>query len=378
MRNQEVARVFNEIADLLEIKGDNPFRIRAYRRAAQNIEGLSKRVEDLSKEELVKIPGIGQDLADKIITYINTGHIELLDELKKEIPTGLFEIMGVPGVGPKTAKLFYEKLNVKSIEELEKLALEHKLSTLPGIKGKTEENILKGIQILKKSRERKPIGKILPIAMEIVEFLKKKAPISRIDLAGSLRRWKDTIKDIDILAMSENPLKTMTIFTEMPNVKEILSKGSTRSSIITQEDIQVDLRIVERKSYGAALAYFTGSKNHNIKLRELAIKKGLKLNEYGIFRQEDDYKIGGEEEEDVYRILGLQYIPPELREDMGEIEAALEGGLPELITLEDIKGDLHMHSRWTDGSHKIEELVWSAKERGYSYIAITDHSKGLG
>lgn len=378
MKNQEIAKVFTEIADLLEIKGDNPFRIRAYRRAAQNIEGLSKRVEDLSKEELIEIPGIGNDLADKIITYINTGRLEILDELKKEIPEGIFEIMRVPGVGPKTAKLFYEKLNIKSVEELERMASERKLSNLPGIKGRTEDNILKGIQTLKKSRDRKPIGKVLPIAMEIVDFLKKKAPILRIDIAGSIRRWKDTIKDIDILALSENPLKTMTIFTEMPNVKEILSKGVTKSSVITHEDIQVDLRIVEEKSYGAALAYFTGSKNHNIKVRELALKKGLKINEYGIFRQADDYKLGGEKEEDIYRILGLPYIPPELREDTGEIEAALDGTLPELITIGDIKGDLHMHSNWSDGSHKIEELVEAARMLGYSYIAITDHSKGLG
>ncbi len=379
MKNQEIAQVFNEIADLLEIKGaDNPFRIRAYRRAAQNIEGLSKKIETLSIEDLVKIPGIGQDLADKIINYINSGHIEILDELKNEIPEGVFHIMSVPGIGPKTAKLLYEKFGIKDIDELARLASEHKLSTLSGVKSKTEDNILKGIQTLRKDMERKPIGRVLPIAHEIIEFLKNNAPISRIDIAGSLRRWKDTIKDIDILATSPDSNKAMDVFTGMPNVKEVLSKGATRSSIIIQEGLQVDLRIVDRKSYGSALAYFTGSKNHNIKLREMAIKKGLKINEYGIFQQEDHKRLCGDNEEDVYRILGLSYIPPELRENMGEIEASLEGSLPTLINLNDIQGDLHMHSRWSDGSHTIEDLVQAAKGQGYSYIAITDHSKGLG
>ncbi len=378
MKNQEIANIFNEIADLLEIKGDNPFRIRAYRRAAQNIEGLPKNIEALTKDEMLKIPGIGQDLADKIINYITTGHVQLLDDLRKEIPEGVFQIMSVPGVGPKTAKLLYEKLGIKEIEELERFASEHKLSLLPGIKMKTEENILKGIQTLRKGMERKPLGRVLPIAEEIVGFLKKNAPVSRIDIAGSLRRWKDTIKDIDILATSPDPNVMMTVFTEMPNVKEVLSKGVTRSSIIIRDGIQVDLRIVDNKSYGSALAYFTGSKNHNIRLREMAVKKGLKINEYGIFTQDDDKRLGGDNEDDVYRILGIPYIPPELREDSGEIEAALEGKLPELIILKDIRGDLHMHSRWSDGSHKIEDLVNAAMEHGYSYIAITDHSKGLG
>lgn len=378
MINQEIAKIFNEIADLLEIKGDNPFRIRAYRRAALNIESLPKKIETLSKEELLKIPGIGQDLADKIEGYIKTGQIQALEDLKKEIPEGLLNIMSVPGIGPKTSKLLYDRLNIKDINDLERLASEHKLAALPGIKGKTEENILKGIEVLKRGMERKPIGKVLPIANEIIEFLKKNAPISRIDLAGSLRRWKDTVNDIDILAASTDSKRTMLAFTEMPNVKEVLSKGYTRSSVIIREGMQVDLRLVEKEAYGSALTYFTGSKNHNIKLREMAVKKGLKINEYGIFREKDNKRLGGEEEDDIYRILGLSYIPPELREDMGEIESAAEGTLPELITLNDIKGDLHVHSNWSDGSHTFEELADFAKNLGYSYIAITDHSKGLG
>jgi DNA polymerase (family 10) len=283
----------------------------------------------------------------------------------------------VPGLGPKTAGLLYEKFLVKNIDELEKLASGHKLAGLPGIKEKTEDNILKGIGMLKRGRERQPLGKVLPIANNILEHLKKNAPVAKIDIAGSLRRWKDTIKDIDLLATSDNPEKVMNAFVHLPKVKEILMHGPTKSSVIISENLQVDLRVVEKESYGAALAYFTGSKEHNIRLREIAIKKGLKLNEYGLFREKDNKRLGGEKETDVYTILGLPYIPPELREDRGEIEAALSGTLPSLLTLEDIKGDLHVHSRWSDGSHTFEELVEAARKRGYAYFALTDHSRGL-
>ncbi len=378
MKNQEIAKIFNEIADLLEIKGENPFRIRAYRRAAQNIEGLTKGVEDISTEEILRIPGIGHDLAGKIEEYLKTGKIQAHEELKREIPEGLLTLLSVPGLGPKTSKLLYEKLNIRNVDDLERLAREHKLVGLPGIREKTEENILKGIEMLKRGKERQPIGRVLPVANDILGHLKKKAPILKIDLAGSLRRWKDTIKDIDILVASEDPKEVMKVFVHLPHVKEVLMHGPTKSTIITHEDLQVDLRVVEKDSYGAALAYFTGSKAHNIRLREMAVKKGLKINEYGIFRDKDNKRIGGEKEEDVYKILDLQYIPPELREDQGEIEAALEGRLPDLINLEDIKGDLHVHSKWSDGSHTFEQLVEAAKKHGYSYIAITDHSKGLG
>ncbi|MCL5063367.1 MAG: DNA polymerase/3'-5' exonuclease PolX [Nitrospirae bacterium] len=378
MKNQEIARIFNEIADLLEIKGENPFRIRAYRRAAQNIEGLLKSVEETPKEELLKVPGIGQDLAGKIEEYLKTGRMQAHEELKHEIPEGLLALLSVPSLGPKTSKLLYEKLKIKGIDDLERLASEHKLAGLPGIKEKTEENILKGIEMLKRGKERQPLGKVLPIANDILEHLKKKAPVDRIDLAGSLRRWKDTIKDIDILATSDNPKEVMKVFVHLPHVKDVLMHGPTKSTVIIHEDLQVDLRVVEKESYGAAMAYFTGSKEHNIRLREMAMKKGLKINEYGIFREKDNKKIGGEKEEDVYRILGLPYIPPELREDQGEIEAAQEGKLPKLVALNDIKGDLHVHSKWSDGSHTFDQLVDAARGYGYSYIAITDHSKGLG
>lgn len=378
MKNQEIARIFNDIADLLEIKGENPFRIRAYRRAALNIESLTKNVAEISKDELMKVPGIGQDLAGKIEEYVRTGRLQAYEDLKKEVPEGLSMLLSVPSLGPKTAKLLFEKLKIKNLEDLEHFAREHKLIGLPGIKEKTEENILKGIEMLKRGMERQPLGKVLLIANDILEHLKKKVTINKISIAGSIRRWKDTIKDIDILATSQDPKAVMNAFVHLPHVKDVLMHGPTKSSIIIHERLQVDLRVVEEDSFGAALAYFTGSKAHNIRLREMAVKSGLKINEYGIFREKDDKKLGGKKEEDVYKILGLPFIPPELREDSGEIEAAIEGRLPNLVSLKDIKGDLHVHTKRSDGSHDFDELIEEAKKRGYEYIAITDHSKGLG
>ncbi len=378
MKNQGIARIFNDIADLLEIKGENPFRIRAYRRAAQNMEALTKDVAETTKDELLNIPGIGQDLAGKIEEYVKTGRLRFYEDLKKEVPESLSVLLSVPGLGPKTARLLFEKLNVKDMETLEQLAREHKLSGLPGIKEKTEENILKGIEMLKRGMERQPLGKVLPVADDILKHLESKAPVKKLSIAGSIRRWKDTIKDIDILATSQDPKAVMKAFVHLPHVKDVLMHGPTKSSVIIHEGLQVDLRVVEEDSFGAALAYFTGSKAHNIRLREMAMKSGLKVNEYGIFREKDDEKLGGKEEEDIYRILGLPYISPELREDTGEVEAAMAGKLPKLVELNDIKGDLHVHTKRSDGSHDFDELIQEAKKKGYEYIAITDHSKGLG
>ncbi len=378
MKNQEIAKVFNEIADILEIKGENPFRIRAYRRAAQNIDGLSKDVAVLSNDELRKIPGIGADLADKIREYVRTGGLRFYDDLKREVPSGIVNLLSVPGLGPRTAKMLFESLDVKDIDDLERYAREGKLRGLPGIQAKTEENILKGIEMLKRRGGRFPIGRVLPVADEIIKTLLKGSPVKEISVAGSLRRWKETIKDIDILSISDDPKKMMNIFTRLPQCKEVLMKGPTKSSIVTAEGIQVDLRVVSDDSYGSALAYFTGSKAHNIRLREMAVRKGLKINEYGIFDVKTGKKLGGRKEEDVYRLLDLPYIPPEMREDMGEVEAAMEGRLPELIVPKDIEGDLHVHSKNSDGSHEIDELITFAKKKGYKYIAITDHSKSLG
>jgi len=378
MKNQEIARIFNEIADILEIRGENPFRIRAYRRAAQNIDGLSKDVKDMAVEELRKIPGIGADLAEKIREYVTTGTLGFYEDLRKEVPSGLISLLSVPGLGPRTAKMLFERLGIKDMNELERHAKEGRLRGLPGIKAKTEENILKGVEMLKRRTGRFPIGRVLPVAEGIIEALLKETPVREINIAGSLRRWKETIKDIDILAVSDYPQKMMNAFTRLPQCKEVLMKGPTKSSIVTEEGIQVDLRVVSEDSYGSALAYFTGSKAHNIRLREMAMKKGYKINEYGIFEVRTGRRLGGRHEGDIYKILGLPYIPPEMREDMGEVEAAMEGRLPDLIGFDDIKGDLHVHTKDSDGSHSIEEIAGVAKARGYKYIAITDHSKSLG
>lgn len=378
MTNRDIAEMFDEMADLLEIRGENPFRIRAYRKAARNIEGIPREAGGMTEEDLLDIPGIGKDLASKIKEYASTGRLRALEDLKKQMPEGIAALLAVPGLGPKTASLLYDRLKVKDIDGLERLAIEHKLSGMPGIKDKTEENILKGIGILKRGRERRPIGSMLPAANEITELLRKESPVRRISLAGSLRRWKETIKDIDILATSDEPEKVMNAFVHLSVAKQILMHGPTKSSIVIADGVQVDLRVVEEDSFGSALCYFTGSKAHNIRLREMASKAGLKINEYGIFREKDDKRLGGEREEDIYNVLGLPCIPPELREDAGEIEAAVEGRLPELVDPDDIRGDLHVHTKYSDGSHGIEELVDEARKRGYEYIAITDHTKGLG
>ena len=376
MRNQEVATIFRDIASILEIKRENPFRIRAYEKAALNIESLTGDIATIAeRKELEKIPGVGKDLAGKIEEILNTGTCSHLEELKKEIPAGLIEMLAVPGLGPKTAKLFYDKLKIASVDELEEMARSHKLHGLPGIKEKTEENILKGIELLRQGRERSLLGTILPLVNEIKERLKKLPKVKQISEAGSVRRKKETIRDIDILVISSDSQKVMEVFTTMPLAGDILAKGPTKSSIRTRQGIQVDLRVVEPESFGAALCYFTGSKAHNIRIREMGVKLGLKINEYGVFRGEK--KIGGKTEKEVYQAVGLPYIPPELREDRGEIEAALAGNLPRLVELKDIRGDFHVHSSYSDGSSAFEEIAEKAKSIGLEWVGVCDHSQSL-
>ncbi len=378
MKNREIARIFSEIADIQEFRGYDIFKIRAYRRAALNLEGMSKGVDALSHKELLEIPGIGKDFAAKIEEYLATGKIEVHEKLKEEVPSGMLDLLVVPGLGPKTARLLYNKLGVRGIDDLERLAVEHRLAgAIPKVRQKTEENILRGIAMVKRGRERYPLGRVLPLARGLVDDLRKNGNVERMEVAGSIRRSKDTVKDIDIVATSPDPTALMAAFTTLPQVIQVLVNGTTKSSVIVKEGIQVDLRVVERESYGAALAYLTGSKNHNVRLRDMAVRQGLKINEYGIFRDEDDRRLGGAEEEDVYRVLGLPFIPPELREDSGEVEAALSDSLPRLLTTDDIRGDLHVHSRWSDGMHSIEKLAAAARKHGLSYLALTDHSHSL-
>jgi DNA polymerase (family X) len=377
MKNREIARIFSDLADILEIKEDNVFKIRAYRKAALNLEGLTQDVAELSHKELLEIPGVGQDLAAKIEEYLQTGSVAMHDRLKSEIPAGVFSLLAIPDLGPKTAKMIYDTLGITSIEELERAALEHRLVGVRGIQQKTEENILRGIEAVRRGRERQPLGRMLPAALDLVKAIRKLARVERIEVAGSIRRRRESIKDIDMVATAPDPAAVMDAFVSLPQVYQVLMKGATRASVVIRERVQVDLRVVEPEAFGAALAYLTGSKPHNVRLREMAVKRGLKINEYGIF-DEANHRLGGEEEEDVYRLLGLPFVPPELREDQGEIEAALAGALPHLVELCDIRGDLHLHSKWSDGAHSIADLAEAARQRGLSYIAITDHSQGLG
>ncbi len=376
MKNVEIADLFNEIADFLEVKDENPFRIRAYRRVAQALEGLSEDIAAIAERNALQdVPGIGKDLAGKIQEYLTAGKIEYLEGLRKEIPAGVIDLMGIHGVGPKTAKLLYEQVGVDSVEKLEELAKAHTLAGLPGIKAKTEENILKGIAVWRSGRERMPLGTALVLAEAILGELRKLREVNQISPAGSLRRMKETVKDIDILITSKNPARIMGVFTGLPNVAEILAHGETKSSVRLRENIQVDLRVVEPECFGAALQYFTGSKQHNIRVRELAQRKGLKVSEYGVFNDKTDRRVAGKTEEAVYGAIGLPFIPPELREDSGEIEAALEERLPTLVSLEDIRGDLQMHTTWSDGAHSLADLAAGVRTKGYQYMGVTDHSK---
>jgi DNA polymerase (family 10) len=379
VKNLEIARIFYNIADLLEIKGENPFKVRAYRKAAQNLESIAEDLATIAERgDLKEIPGIGKDLSKKIEEYLTTGKMSYYEELKGEIPISLIDLMSIQGVGPKKAKLFHETLGITTIDQLEEAARSHRLQGLAGIRSKTEENILRGIALYRQGTERMTLGYALALSKKVINQLRDISGVEKIDAAGSLRRGRETIGDVDILVASSAPEEVMEAFVRLPEVKEVLGKGSTKSSVLTQEGYQMDLRVVQREQYGAALAYFTGSKAHNIRIREIAIKKGLKISEYGIFDDESGKKIAGEMEEDIYRLLGLPFIPPELREDRGEIESALKGELPHLIEIKDIKADLHIHSRYSDGAHSIRDIAQEAKRLGYEYIAITDHSHSLG
>ncbi|MBI3317563.1 MAG: DNA polymerase/3'-5' exonuclease PolX [Candidatus Omnitrophica bacterium] len=378
MKKLEAADSFDQIADLLELKGENPFRIRAYRRAAMNLRNLTEDLESLAAAgSLEKIPGIGKDLSAKIIEIISTGRLSFLERLKKEIPESLTALMAVPGIGPKTAKLVYDRFKVKSIEHLEALVKGGKLQGLPGFKEKKEENILRGIRLLKEGQERMTLGTATALGREILGALKDSPEIRRISVAGSLRRGKETVRDIDLLITSRNPKKVMDRFVQLKIAGQIQAHGETKSSIRTRQGVQVDLRVVEPEAFGAALVYFTGSKAHNIRIRSLANRLGLTVNEYGVFREKSGRRVAGREEEEVYRAIGLPWIAPELREDGGEIEAAQKNRLPRLAEMKDLKGDFHIHSDWSDGQHPIEEVARAVRARGYRYMLLSDHSQSL-
>lgn len=376
MDNFEVSRVFQSIADMLEIKGENRFRINAYRRAARAIDELSEPVVQHVKDESLRdIPGVGEGVAAKITELVQTGKLAYHEELRSEIPPGLVALLQIPGIGPSTARTLFEKGGVSGIDQLEVLAREGGLRTLPGIKKKTEANILRGIKVFRSGMARRPLGLILPEVRHVQSVLKRDGALTRLSLAGSIRRGRDTIKDIDLVGVSADPERTMEHFTTLSDVAEVLGAGPTKASVRLYSGLQIDLRIVDEPSFGAALGYFTGSKEHNIRLRELAREKNLKLNEYGLFRGEE--RIAGATEEDIFQALGLPYIPPELREDRGEIEAAINGTLPRLVTEADLKGDLHVHSVFSDGHDDLETIAHAAHRRGLEWVAVCDHSKSL-
>jgi DNA polymerase (family 10) len=376
VKNFEIAKLFYEMADFLEIKGENVFRVRAYQRAAENLESLTEEIEAVAQRgELLKIAGIGKDLAAKIEEYLASGNIADLEAMRKEVPRGLLSIMEVQGLGPKTAKLLYGRLGVDSVEKLEAVTRSGEILKVPGIREKTRENILKGIATWKAGQSRMGVGKALGIADALIAALTAHGGVRQIEVAGSIRRRKETVGDIDILVTSEDPARVIETFVGLPSALDVLAHGDTKASIRHQEGIQVDLRVVEPEAFGAALQYFTGSKEHNVRVREIASKKGLKVSEYGVFDEKSGKRIAGATEEDIYRAVGLPWIPPEIRENTGEVEAALKGKLPSLVEQDAIRGDLHAHTDWSDGHHPLEKLIEAAEARGYEYIIVSDHSK---
>lgn len=371
--NEAIADMFDTIADVLELQGDLPYRIRAYRNAARTLRDLDRPVEEIAAEDrLEELPGIGKDLAEKIREYLRTGRIAKYEEVVSQVPPGLIELLHIPGLGPKRVRLLHDQLGISDIEDLRQALEQGKLVGLPGMGPKTVENIRRGLAMYQASKERMPLGRALPIAEEIARQIAALPGTSQVVIAGSARRMKETVGDIDILTIAENGPATIQAFVHFPQVQEILAAGDTKGSVILHNGLQVDLRVVPPESYGAALHYFTGSQAHNIKIRTIARERGLKINEYGVFRGEE--RIAGEREEDIFRVLGMPWIPPELREDRGEVEAALEGRLPNLVRLEDIRGDLQVHSKWSDGTNTVREIALAAREMGYEYVAITDHS----
>jgi len=375
VHNSDVADLFNEIADLLEIKGSNQFRVRAYRNAARTVGALSQSVEDLlaRNEDLTRLPGIGKDLSGKIGEIVKTGKLRLLEELKAELPPGLSDLMKIGGLGPKRILILHQKLGISDVNELRKAVSEKKIRELRGFGEKTEQAIMEEIERMKGTEKRIKIVVAEEIANSLLNYLKKSKGAKELTVAGSYRRRKETVGDLDILATAEKDSDIMDRFVGYEDTEKVVSKGTTRSTILLRTGVHVDLRVVPEASYGAALHYFTGSKAHNIAVRTLGVKKNLKINEYGVYK--GDRRIAGRTEEEVFSHVGLSFIDPELREDMGEIEAAMSGQLPKLVTLNDIRGDLHVHTKLTDGRNTLEEMADAAKKKGYHYLAVTEHSK---
>lgn len=375
--NTDIAAVFDEIADFLEIGDENPFRIRAYRNAARTIRGLGPELRDMvdQQDDLTQLPGIGKELAAKIVEILETGTARALAKLQAKHPQTLRDILKIPNLGPKRVRILYQDLKIHSLEQLIEAAQSGRISDLPGFGAKTQKHLLEAAQKFVTREIRFKIAEVQAHADSLTNYLKKLHGVNQVIVAGSYRRSKETVGDLDILVTAGKDSPVMDRFVDFEDVQKILSRGSTRCSVVLRSGLQVDLRLVEQKSFGAALQYFTGSQAHNIAIRKLGRQKGLKINEYGVFKLEN--RLAGKTEASVYRAVDLPFIPAELRENRGEIEAAREGRLPELIELEDIKGDLHVHTDYSDGRNSIREMAVAARKRGLKYLAITEHSDRL-
>ena len=378
MKNFEVARILRNISILLDMESV-PFKPRAYEKSAISIEAMQEEVEDIYAKNgldgLCQLPGVGSSIAVKIEELIKTGKLQYYEELKQKAPVDFESLSGIEGLGPKKIKVLWEKLQIKNIDDLEKAAIEHEIARLPHFKEKTEENLLKSIEFAKKSQGRFILGFTLPLVRSIEERLRKIPEVKKAVASGSVRRMKETVGDVDFLVITEDSSKVMEFFVSMSEVMQVIEKGKTKSAVKLKTGMNADVRTLPEQSFGAALQYFTGSKDHNIALRKIALDKGWKLSEYGIF--EKNRQIAGRTEEEVYEKLGLRWIPPELRENKGEIEAALKGQLPNLVGLNQIKGDLQVHTNWTDGQNSIKEMAEAAQRIGLEYIVVSDHSKTL-
>jgi DNA polymerase (family 10) len=394
--NQQLARIFTDIADLLDIKGENRFRILSYRRAAETIANLPEEMTAVVAQgrDPAEFPGIGEAISKKILEALQTGKVPFLENLKQELPASLLGLLEVRGVGPKAVKAVYEKLGVTTLDQLQAAAEGDRLSKLPGFGKRSQEKILEAIRDLRSHSGRFKLSEALATAEQLTAYLGQVKGIGQMVPAGSLRRWRETVGDLDILITCADPGPVMDRFVGYPGVREVVGKGETKSTVILTSGMQVDVRVLPEESFGSALCYFTGSKDHNVALREMAKKEGLKLSEYGLFRPStasareaggraelvearDDALVAGRTEEEVYQALALPCIPPELREDRGEIEAARARTLPRLIELKDIKADLQVHTNWSDGTASIEEMARAAKALGYRTVAITDHSQAV-
>lgn len=378
MNNRKLAESFELFADLLEFKGENPFRLRAYRNAARKIRDLSEEVADILKDpdrDLTKIDGIGDKVAEKCRTMVETGELPQLEKLRDEIPESVLQLLRIPNLGPKKAAVLFNDLGIDSLEQLRAACESGQVSELKGFGKKTEQTILEGIDLAEAASQRIYWSEADRLVHELREHLEKCQSIQQLEFAGSYRRGKETVGDIDILVDSDDVAEVMDQLGSYADVGQVLGRGDTKMSIRLDNGFQIDLRVVPRKSFGAALVYFTGSKEHNVTLRGRAKSAGLKVNEWGVFRVEDDQYVAGQTEEEVYESLSLAWIPPEVRESRREFDWAEEGSLPELIELDQLRADLHMHTDATDGKATLEEMVAAARQRGLEYIAITDHSK---